>query len=313
MRQWFEWKSATAQSIIEATGLEPVAGATVLAADLVRECGLEKPGHNLKILASFRDAEIQEIEMSDAGALIDVSGMEGARCGYLIQVNEADSRARKNFSICHEIGHILMPNYNGDSGPRRDAQTMRWDKSDEEEYLCDVAAAELLMPHAEFVPRLRGCGMRIEAVRELAEEFGSSLEATAMSIVGANIECVAVLVWELGWNKEQKKHATAPTLPFDEVDEVTAPPRREYRIKFARACGTMSQYYFPRGISVEAHSLIGQAAATDLSVCGWQELRCGGERRHRLYTQSQSFVMRRGDTFERKIFTLVQKKPPCDE
>lgn len=312
MKKPFEWQSATAQSIVAETGLDPVAGAIRLAADLVKLAGLEKPGHSLDALASFQDAKIEEIEMQDAGMLTDVREWPDARFSFLIHVNAADSRARKNFSICHEIGHTLMPNYNGNSGPRCDAQTMRWDKGDEEEYLCDVAAAELLMPRREFVPRLRGCGMRIEAIRELAEEFGASLEATAVNVVGANVDDVAVLVWELDWNKNQKKGAVNPTLPFDTEDEVTAPHEREYRIKFARASGTMQHHYFPRGISTEADSLICQAAQTDNPVWGWQELRIGGDQRQKFFVQSQSFSMRRGDAFERKIFTLVQEKPPAD-
>ena len=293
-----KWTSETAKSVCEATGLsDPVAGAIKLASDLTQTCRLSHPARNLNQLASWQDAKIEEVTMDDAGRLIPLWNDDFE---YLIQVNAADATPRKNFSVCHEIGHILMPNFSGFSLPHHDTQTMRWDEKREEEFLCDAAAAELLMPHQEFIPQLCDCGMRIETIRELAAEFGASLEATAVNIVRAGIEDVAVIVWELGWNKQQTQEMTTPSLWGQ--DEKLGDPVQAYRIKFACAGGELDAYHFPRNKSIEENSLIYQAVETDLSVCGMQALPVGGTALRMFYTQSQSFTVRKNDQYEKESF-----------
>ena len=239
--------------------------------------------------------------MGDAGRLIPLWNDDFE---YLIQVNSADATVRRNFSVCHEIGHTLMPNFSGFSLPHHDAQTMRWDDVREEEFLCDVAAAELLMPHQEFIPQLRDCGMRVETIQELAEEFGASLEATAVNIVRAGIEDVAVIVWEMGWSKQQIQEMSTPSLWGQE--ENLGDPIKAYRIKFAASTGELNAYHFPRNKSIDENSLIYQAAEADLSICGMQALPVGGTALRMFYTQSQSFTVRKNDQYEKKVFTLVQ-------
>jgi len=303
------WTSETAKSVCDETGLaDPVEGAIKLAESLSKQCEHSILSKQLDLLASWQGAKIQELEMDDAGRLIPIFT---DKFDYLIQVNEADSQARKNFSACHEIGHTLMPNFSGAPSPRRDAQTARWDEESEEEFLCDVAGAELLMPRRKFVPRLRGCGVCIEAVQVLAQEFGASLEAAAVNITRARVADVAVIVWEPGWKKQQKEDMVNPVLPFG--DEFSGLPEKKLRIKFACACGEMEAFHFPRNKSIEEDSLIGQAAATSLSVCGMQALPIGGNSTQKFYTQSLAFQVRRGDAYESKVFTMVQLKPPEGE
>lgn len=167
-----------------------------------------------------------------------------------------------------------MPNFFGAPSPRHDTEIMTWNQDTEEEFLCDVAAAELLMPRREFVPRLRDCGMRIEAIAELAADFGSSLEATALNVVKANLGDMAVIVWEKGWNKKQRQDAATPSLFSD--DTGFGPIPQAFRIKLALSCGQLRDYHFPRDKSIREDSLIYEAAATTLSVCGFEELPIGG-------------------------------------
>jgi len=158
---------------------------------------------------------------------------------------------------------------------------------------------------------LRGCGVCIEAVQVLAQEFGASLEAAAVNIMRARVADVAVIVWEPGWKKQEKVDMVNPVLPFG--DEFSGLPEKKLRIKFACACGDMGAFHFPRNKSIEMDSLIGQAAATTLSVCGMQELPVGGNATQRFYTESLSFRVRNGDAYESKVFTMAHLKPPQDE
>jgi Zn-dependent peptidase ImmA (M78 family) len=300
-----KWVSETARRICSETGLsDPVEGAITLAESLTLEAKLDHPGQNLKALASYQGAKIQELAMDDAGRLIPI--FQGD-FDYLIQVNAEHPQPRKNFSVCHELGHTLMPNFLLAPAPRHDVVTMTWNTQFEEEFLCDVAAAELLMPRREFIPRLRGCGMLIESIKELAEEFGASLEATALNIVKANVEDVAVIIWEKDWNKSQRRGATGPSL-FEGEDGFEPPPKA-YRIKLATSCGELRNYHFPHNKSIQEDSLIYQAAETTLSVSGKQLLPIGGDSDREFYTQSMSFPIRRDGDLERRVFTIVQLKP----
>jgi hypothetical protein len=306
-----KWQSETANSVCEEVGIsDPVEGVIQLAENLTRQCSLVHTYQNLPMIASYQGAKIEELDMDDAGRIIPIFE-EDEDFDYLIQVNASHPPARRNFSICHEIGHTLMPNFLGASEPRYDREVMAWNEEAEEEFLCDVAATELLMPRREFVPRLRGCGMRIESVAELAIEFGSSLEATALNIVRANIDDVAVIIWEKGWNKKQLQAVVNPSI-FGE-EEGFGPVPRSFRIKSVASCGLLSDYHFPRNKSIEEESLIYQAAATGLAVCGHQILPIGGDDSNSFFTQSMAFPISRDGELEQRVFTMVHLKQPVWE
>ena len=77
--------------------------------------------------------------------------------------------ARKRFTIAHEIGHAIVLQ----SGPRAPR------KGHELERICDMIAAELLMPEAVFVSAAI-TEPSAQAVRELATKFQTSLAATGI-------------------------------------------------------------------------------------------------------------------------------------
>ena len=70
--------------------------------------------------------------------------------GFVITVNQDETEERKRFSICHEIGHIVLglPTVHGDK-PIWTAV-----KRHLNEVMCDWFASELLMPHKAFEKRI---------------------------------------------------------------------------------------------------------------------------------------------------------------
>jgi IrrE N-terminal-like domain len=133
------------------------------------EAGWEGPPFDPFELAHLREMElVPRNELREARTIVSGSGLA-------IEYNPTRPRDRVRFSIAHEIAHSLFgdvarePRYrhNPAAGPADSWQL---------EMLCNVAAAEILMPTEVFGEHTRR-PMRIEEVVELRKVFGVSIEA----------------------------------------------------------------------------------------------------------------------------------------
>ena len=163
-----------------------------LASDLSVEAEITKPPVNLLRAGSFQNVRrIEAVAMAQSGRLIPDGD------GFLIQVNAADRLTRQRFSIGHEIGHTLIPSYR--ANPHRITETAigRFShcRGDEVETLCDIAAAELLLPMRLFGPLAAEAGCSLGVVDELAEQFQASLIATTRRLVETQLWRCALVVW----------------------------------------------------------------------------------------------------------------------
>lgn len=96
-----------------------------------------------------------------------------------ICVNPCDSRGRERFSAAHEFGHWLH-----DRGlvlACRMQDMVEWGLG--REMRANRFAQNLLLPSSMFGPRAEGLPATLEAVRSLADEFETSLTATARKLV----------------------------------------------------------------------------------------------------------------------------------
>lgn len=109
---------------------------------------------------------------------------------HFICVNEKDSEERRRFTACHEIAHIVL-------GLPSDHSSMPWwsyAKRPKNEVLCDVFAAELLLPKQLFGPLVRDEQIGFTAIDEIAGRFMASTTATGSryaTVMGA--PCAFVL------------------------------------------------------------------------------------------------------------------------
>lgn len=89
-------------------------------------------------------------------------------------VNANDSDERQRFTICHEIAHIVLelPSDHS-SGP-----WWSYAKRSPNEILCDVFAAELLLPYNLFKPLAERAPIGFDSVAKLAGQFIASVMAT---------------------------------------------------------------------------------------------------------------------------------------
>lgn len=109
---------------------------------------------------------------------------------HYIVVNANDSQERQRFTVCHELAHIVL-------GLPSDHKALAWwsyAKRPLSEILCDIFAAELLLPYGLFKPLAEDSGIGLDAVEDLASRFLASISATG-SRFGAVISspCAFVL------------------------------------------------------------------------------------------------------------------------
>jgi Zn-dependent peptidase ImmA (M78 family) len=110
--------------------------------------------------------------------------------GPFITLNEADRATRRRFTLCHEIGHLVLglPSEHG-NGP-----DWSYAKRSPNEVCCDVFAAELLLPVSFFTSLARGMTPDFDAVDELRVKFFASREATASRLAATSrLACTYVL------------------------------------------------------------------------------------------------------------------------
>jgi Zn-dependent peptidase ImmA (M78 family) len=107
-----------------------------------------------------------------------------------IFVNANDSVERRRFTICHEIAHVVL------NLPSEHADTSELDYSKRplNEVLCDVFAAELLLPYGQFKPMADACNVGFADLDELAQKFEASVTSTGSRFAAAvDLPCAFVL------------------------------------------------------------------------------------------------------------------------
>jgi len=103
------------------------------------------------------------------------------KAGYTIEFNPNQPRSRIKYSICHELAHTLFP----DCDKRiRNRVTHRDMKGDEWqlETLCNIGAAELLMPIGS-VPSLEGERLTIDSILDVRKKHEVSAEAAMLRAI----------------------------------------------------------------------------------------------------------------------------------
>jgi hypothetical protein len=198
-----------------------------LARRTLDELGLAPP-ISPEVVASMRGvARIDEIMMPWAGCLLREAG------DLVIKVRASDGRGRRRFTAFHEIEHTYMPGFVVAPQYRCDPATPDAESSTRDrplEALCDVGAAELLLPRSWFNADLEGNPPTIALVTDLAERYGASLEATAWRVVALRRAPTMCVVLELGCKPSA--------------------PRAEPRLRVQRVYASAGWPYLPRHKSV---------------------------------------------------------------
>lgn len=164
------------------------------------------PPFDPKILAGLRDITVESTD-ENFGAEARILGRPDG--SLLIQYDPTKPAARINFSICHEITHTFFPDCFETTRNRHG----QYDHNYELECLCDLGAAELLMPHKSFERDLTSLGVSLNSVRELTVRYAASGEAVLIRIAQLSSNPCAVVF--LSEKLKPVEERAAQTREFD--------------------------------------------------------------------------------------------------
>ncbi|MBI2305164.1 MAG: ImmA/IrrE family metallo-endopeptidase [Chloroflexi bacterium] len=192
------------------------------------------------------------------------------RDGYRVKVNKSHHPLRQNFSIAHEVGHILLqqalrelPTLSMRDGASHDLS------GKVREDMCNMIAAELLMPPAPFTKSLRAFGLTMDSIPLLAKTFETSVPATARRVVAMAEEPCIALRWKL-------------VVPVRCKD---ARPRLEWAWESSRLKAPSG---IKRGLTVSISTTVFDAFLRDSTVAGFESFSLGNIRRP-FYIESRAF------------------------
>jgi hypothetical protein len=110
---------------------------------------------------------------------------------HYICVNGNDRPERQRFTICHELAHIALELPSTHSQSPWSGSFIR---KSPEEIICDVFAAELLLPYHLFGPATSAAQISFAAIEKLADDFVASLMAAGSRFATVlNAPCAFVL------------------------------------------------------------------------------------------------------------------------
>jgi len=166
--------------------------------DLLTRAGVSSPPVDLRRVAEAQGvARIEETDLGSLdGCLIPTAD------GFVIKLNSTMPERRRRFSLAHEIAHTLLRTApagckHGDVSNRATISRPRsrhW-----EEWLCDMIAAEILMPRLSFRRWLSRTEASIRAIEVTATRFDVSVQAAAVrfgQMVDATVEIIC-------WKREK--------------------------------------------------------------------------------------------------------------
>lgn len=206
---------------------------------------------DLDVVASFRNARVKVCVQPHAETI----AWNGRY--WMIRISESDTRGRQRFSTAHAIVHTFFMDA---ERVAREPHGRQWSWSAAEEELCDLGAAELLLPASEFITT---CSREptMDEVVELAEVFDASAEATAIRAVTLARVPAAMVVLEPTFKPAElgamARAQNAIPLPGFEAPPV---PRKKLRVQKSLGLGVP---FIPRWKSVADDSPLADVRATD--------------------------------------------------
>ncbi len=131
---------------------------------------------------------LEELDKDEAGYTMTTPK------GPVISLNSHDRAARRRFTQCHEIAHVVL------QLPSQHSHGPDWSyvKRPIEEICCDVFAAEILLPFKLFLAKAAGRALNFDTVHYLTGECFASREAVASRLVATNRSPCAYILTEGG-------------------------------------------------------------------------------------------------------------------
>lgn len=175
---------------------------------------------------------------------VDAASFEGALVykrdrsrGLILVSDKVRDAGRRRFTICHEIGHFILPGHGRASCRPSEIESFRMGLP-QEEIDANAVASELLLPTRVLYPLVQKRKATIVLAKEVSESFDTSLTAAAVKIVLVSEEPCAFVWSEAGvskWFKRNQKFFNFISL--GELDEQSIAARLFREEKFATSEG----------------------------------------------------------------------------
>ena len=181
--------------------------------------------------------------------------VNGAIEGRTILINSrVQNKERKQFTRFHEVVHHLI---NQDEELLSILHDATWDQNNEYERqverLCNIGAAEFLMPREEFTKLYKEKGFSVKLIPLAANHFGSSAIATTIQLaqVAPNSCITAICEYGLILNETARSQGHL-------IDEANRTPKPKLHVAYS-ASSPATKYWLARGTNIPDDHLINQA------------------------------------------------------
>ena len=166
--------------------------AVLKARQFIRDTGINKVPVDIECLAAAANAKIKiadNLEDDESGQTIPLGNQ------HIIMVNGHHREERQRFTVLHEIAHIVLELPSQHHGKTlTTGDLVQYRRRPTEEILCDVFAAECLLPYEYFSKDVSELEISMDAVKKLAEDYKASMISTGSRFaVNANGPCAFVL------------------------------------------------------------------------------------------------------------------------
>ncbi|HBN8613191.1 ImmA/IrrE family metallo-endopeptidase [Pseudomonas aeruginosa] len=161
---------------------------------LLKEAGITEAPVDVEALAMSLGYQVsrQDLPPGEAGNTFERRGKKH------IWVNQSDGLRRQRFTILHEIAHdvLKLPSKHGEALPSDELE--RYKGRPSEEVLCDVFAAECLVPWQLIQPMAEEYEFTLESIATLSRIFQASWACVASRLAQASSAHLAFVVAEEG-------------------------------------------------------------------------------------------------------------------
>lgn len=115
---------------------------------------------------------------------------------HIIVVNGNHREERQRFTILHEIAHIVLELPSQNHGPNLSTSDLvSYRRRPHEEILCDVFAAECLLPHSKFRKDVEDVDVSMDEVMKLANRYKASVTSTGSRFaLNCRVPCAFILM-----------------------------------------------------------------------------------------------------------------------
>lgn len=139
----------------------------------------------------FQLANLMGVDLFPNERIPDARLVPLGKKDFRIEYNPLQNANRINFSIFHEIGHTFFPDY---TEKIRNRETQTSASNWELEMLCNIAAAELLLPYSSFSAIVNSNPVNFDTVKEISTQFNASLESILLKYTEVSDKPCAVVV-----------------------------------------------------------------------------------------------------------------------